>query len=215
MPRRQRICPAGMPQHVIQRGNNRQVCFQDFADRAAYLAFLSRYQEEHQVDIHAWVLMDNHTHLLVTPQADQALSLFMKALGQRYAQYFNHKYDRSGTLWEGRFKSCLVDTEGYFLWCQRYIELNPVKAGMVQYAGDYQWSSYRCHGYGLRAKWHTPHDCYLNYQPNPDRRPESYRSFVATPPPKGTEDLILYTAIAGKALGTEAFCEEMSNRFGV
>ena len=215
MPRRQRICPAGMPQHVIQRGNNRQVCFQDFADRAAYLAFLSRYQKERQVEIHAWVLMDNHTHLLVTPQTDEALSLFMKALGQRYAQYFNHKYDRSGTLWEGRFKSCLVDTESYFLWCQRYIELNPVKAGMVSYAGDYQWSSYQCHGYGLRSKCHTPHPCYLNYQPDPDRRLASYRNFVSTPAPKGTEDQILYTAIAGKPLGTEAFREEMNARFGV
>ena len=113
------------------------------------------------MDVHAWVLMDNPTHLLVTPREDTSLSVFMKALGQRYAQYFNHKYDRSGTLWEGRFKSCLVDTESYFLQCQRYIELNPVKAGMVRYAGDHQWSSYQCHAYGLRAKWHTPHACYL------------------------------------------------------
>jgi len=215
MPRRQRICPAGMPQHIIQRGNNRQVCFHDFADRTAYLAFLSKYRKEHEVDIHAWVLMDNHTHLLVTPKTDESLSLFMKALGQRYAQYFNHEHDRSGTLWEGRFKSCLVDTESYFLQCQRYIELNPVKAGMVNYAGDYRWSSYQCHAYGLTAKWHTPHDCYLNYHPDPDRRLASYRSFIASTPPPGTDDLIFYTAIAGKALGTEAFREEMNARFGV
>ena len=215
MARRQRICPAGLPQHVIQRGNNRQSCFQDFADRSAYLAFLSNYQKEHGVDVHAWVLMDNHTHLLVTPREDTSLSVFMKALGQRYAQYFNHKYDRSGTLWEGRFKSCLVDTESYFLQCQRYIELNPVKAGMVRYAGDYQWSSYQCHAYGLRAKWHTPHACYLAYQPDPARRQESYRRFVASPPPDGTDDLILYAAIASKPLGSPQFKEKMNARFGV
>ena len=214
MPRRPRICPAGMPQHVIQRGNNRQVCFQDFPDRAAYLAFLFRYQKEHEVAIHAWVLMGNHTHLLVTPQTDQALSMFMKALGQRYAQYFNHKYERSGTLWEGRFKSCLVDRESYFLQCQRYIELNPVKAGMVRYAGDYQWSSYRCHGYGMKARWHTPHACYLDYHPDPDRRLVSYRSFMASPAPEGTDDRIRYAAIAGKPLGTEAFQERMKAQFG-
>jgi putative transposase len=139
----------------------------------------------------------------------------MKALGQRYAQYFNHKYERSGTLWEGRFKSCLIETESYFLQCQRYIELNPVKARMVEYAGDYQWSSYRCHSYGLRAKWHTPHPCYLNYQPDPDRRCESYRTFVASPSPEGTDDLIRYATIAGKALGTAEFQERMKTRFGV
>ncbi len=215
MVRQPRICPAGIPQHVIQRGNNRQVCFQDFADRASYAAFLSRYWEEHEVDIHAWVLMSNHTHLLVTPRADQSLSLFMKAVGQRYAQYFNRKYERSGTLWEGRFKSCMVDTESYFLQCQRYIELNPVKAEMVQDAGDYQWSSYRCHGYGLKARWHTPHACYLNYHTVPATRLERYRSFVASPAPEGMDDRIRYAAIAGKPLGTEAFQERMQARFGV
>ncbi|TGN40692.1 transposase [Marinobacter confluentis] len=204
-----------MPQHVIQRGNNRQMCFQDPADRGAYLAFLSKYRKEHEVDIHAWVLMDNHTHLLVTPRKDDSLSRFMKALGQRYAQYFNFKYERTGTLWEGRFKSCLVDTESYFLQCQRYIELNPVKAGMVDNPEDYRWSSYLYHAYGLRAKWHTPHDCYLNYQPDPDLRQASYRSFVASSPPPGTDDLIFYTAISGKALGTETFREEMNTRYGV
>ncbi len=137
MPRRLRICPAGMPQHVIQRGNNRQICFQDLADRATYAMYLSRYQRKFEVDVHAWVLMNNHTHLLVTPNTDTALSDLMKAVGQNYAQYYNHKHERSGTLWDGRFKSCLVDTEQYFLQCQRYIELNPVKAGLVAYAGDY------------------------------------------------------------------------------
>ena len=215
MPRRQRICPAGMPQHIIQRGNNRQTCFKDFEDKAAYLAFLSRYYKEHEVEIHAWVIMDNHTHLLVTPRTDQSLSAFMKALGQRYAQYFNHKYERTGTVWEGRFKSCLVDTESYFLECQRYIELNPVKAGIVAYAGDYQWSSYRCHGYGLRSRFHTPHECYLSFQPDPDRRPESYRGFVANSAPEGINDLIRYTAIAGKPLGSAQFKERMNAKFGV
>ncbi|WP_227510104.1 transposase [Marinobacter excellens] len=214
MPRRPRICPAGMPQHVIQRGNNRQECFQDLADRATYATYLSRYQREFQVDIHAWVLMSNHTHLLVTPNAEGALSSLMKAVGQRYAQYYNHKYDRTGTLWEGRFKSCLVDTDQYFLQCQRYIELNPVKAGMVEYAGDYQWSSYNCHAYGMRSGMHTPHDCYLNFQPDAERRFISYRSFVASPSPDGMDEQIHYAAISGKPLGSEEFRERIKATFG-
>ena len=161
MPRRPRICPAGMPQHVIQRGNNRQVCFQDLSDFATYSMYLTRYQEKFEVDIHAWVFMTNHTHLLVTPKTDDGLSAFMKSVGQSYAQYYNARYERTGGLWEGRFKSCLVDTEEYFLQCQRYIELNPVKAGMVDYAGEYQWSSYLCHAYGSGSRFHVPHPCYL------------------------------------------------------
>lgn len=213
MPRRLRICPAGMPQHVIQRGNNRQICFQDLADRATYAMYLSRYRHKFEVDVHAWVLMTNHTHLLVTPNTDTALSDLMKAVGQNYAQYYNHKHERSGTLWDGRFKSCLVDTEQYFLQCQRYIELNPVKAGLVAYAGDYQWSSYNCHAYGMHSKLHTPHACYLNFQPDPDKRFVSYRSFVASPAPEGMADQIHHAAMSGKALGSEEFQERMAARF--
>lgn len=213
MARRTRICPAGMPQHVIQRGNNRPVCFQDFADKATYMMLLSRYLKKYPVDIHAWVFMTNHTHLLVTPHANDALSGFMKSVGQAYAQYYNGKYERTGTLWEGRFKSCLVDSESYFLQCQRYIELNPVKAGMVEYAGDYQWSSYRCHAYGMGSPVHTPHPCFLEFQPDPDRRGESYRAFVDSPVPEEIDELIHYSAIAGKPLGPKEFQEEMEARF--
>ncbi|WP_372966596.1 transposase [Marinobacter sp.] len=203
-----------MPQHVIQRGNNRQQCFQDFADKATYMMLLLRYLKKYDVDVHAWVFMSNHTHLLVTPHTENALSGFMKSVGQAYAQSFNHKYGRSGSLWEGRFKSCLVDTESYFLQCQRYIELNPVKAGMVEYAGDFQWSSYRCHAYGMHSPLHTPHSSYLEFQPDSDRRYESYRAFVDSPMPGGLEDLIRYTAIAGKALGSEKFQEEIAAQYG-
>lgn len=213
MPRRPRICPAGMPQHVIQRGNNRQVCFQDLADHATYAMYLSRYQRKFEVDIHAWVFMTNHTHLLVTPGTDDALSAFMKSVGQSYAQYYNGKYERSGTLWEGRFKSCMVDSDQYFLQCQRYIELNPVKASMVEYAGDYQWSSYNCHAYGMRSKLHTPHPCYLNYQPDPDKRFISYRSFIASLAPEGMDDEIHYAAISGKPLGSEEFQERVLAKY--
>lgn len=214
MPRRPRICPAGMPQHVIQRGNNRQVCFQDLSDFATYSMYLTRYQEKFEVDIHAWVFMTNHTHLLVTPKTDDGLSAFMKSIGQSYAQYYNARYERTGGLWEGRFKSCLVDTEEYFLQCQRYIELNPVKAGMVDYAGEYQWSSYLCHAYGSGSRFHVPHPCYLELQPDADQRLVSYRNFVASPMPEAVEDQIRYSAIAGLALGSEDFQKRMKKRYG-
>ncbi|MBJ6137320.1 transposase [Marinobacter litoralis] len=203
-----------MPQHVIQRGNNRQVCFQDLSDFATYSMYLNRYRQKFEVDIHAWVFMSNHTHLLLTPKTDDGLSAFMKSLGQCYAQYYNARHERTGGLWEGRFKSCLVDTEEYFLQCQRYIELNPVKAGMVDYPGNYQWSSYLCHAYGGSARFHSPHPCYLALQPEPDRRLVSYRSFVASPMPSSLSDQIQHSAISGLALGSAEFQRQMGERYG-
>jgi len=214
MPRQPRICPAGMPQHVIQRGNNRQVCFHDLSDRFTYTMYLSRYRKKFGIAVHAWAFMSNHTHLLVTPKTDEGLSFFMKSLGQSYAQYYNGRYDRTGTLWEGRFKSCLVDTDEYFLQCQRYIELNPVKAGLADYAGDYQWSSYSCHAYGMGSQLHTPHECYLQLHSDPDLRLASYRSFVASSVPEVVDDQIRHAAISGKALGTEAFQARMREKYG-
>jgi putative transposase len=132
-----RICLPGTPQHVIQRGNNRQVCFVAEQDFAAYAHWLRQFADKYRVEIHAWVFMTNHVHLLATPHGPEGLSKMMQSLGRQYVRYFNHTYRRTGTLWEGRYKSCIVDAEAYLLHCQRYIELNPVRAAMVNDPADY------------------------------------------------------------------------------
>ena len=134
--------------HIIQRGNNRQVCFAADQDYQFYLDWLKEYAETSGCRIHAYVLMTNHVHILLTAGKKESVGLLMKQLGQRYAQYFNRSHRRSGTLWEGRFRSCLIQEEGYLLNCQRYIELNPVRADMVKHPSDYRWSSYRANTFG-------------------------------------------------------------------
>ena len=136
MARLSRLYFPGCAQHVTQRGNNRDACFYAEADYKAYLAFLKDAATKYQVAIHAFVLMTNHVHLLVTPGNEQGVSRMMQAQGRKYVQYFNFTYGRSGTLWEGRYKSTLVDAEHYLLTVYRYIELNPVRAGMVAHASD-------------------------------------------------------------------------------
>ena len=142
MARKPRFNLIGIPQHVIQRGNNREPCFYAVDDYYRYLHDLKKSAGNNHCAIHAYVLMTNHVHLLVTPFKEHGVSHMMQDLGRKYVQYINHTYKRSGTLWEGRFKSSLVDSEKYLLTCMRYIELNPVRASMVSHPGDYQWSSY-------------------------------------------------------------------------
>jgi putative transposase len=148
MPRRARLSIPGIPWHIIQRGNNRSACFYSEDDYLFYLRQLEELAEKFECAIHAYVLMTNHVHLLLTPERADSASLLMKHLGQRYVQHINRTYQRSGTLWEGRFRSCLIQTEAYVLACYRYIELNPVRAGMVDAPQDYRWSSYHANALG-------------------------------------------------------------------
>ena len=175
MARLARVCPIGIPQHVIQRGNNRQVCFASEQDFAAYVSWLRDYSKKHQVDIHAWVLMTNHVHLLCTPKANNAVSLMMQSLGRQYVRYFNFNYQRTGTLWEGRFKACLVQEEDYLLHLYRYIELNPVRAGMVEQPSDYSWSSYQINALGKASELCTAHPLYLALGVDSIERQSNYR----------------------------------------
>ena len=162
MPRRPRSDLTGFPLHLIQRGNNRLACFFSANDHVAYLHWLDRYARRLGVALHAWVLMSNHVHLLLTPPSPAQASRLMQALGRRYVRYVNHTYRRSGTLWEGRFRACAVHAEDYLLSCMRYIELNPVRAGMVADPGDYRWSSYRQNGLGLADTMLTEHPLYTD-----------------------------------------------------
>jgi putative transposase len=199
------VCPVGVPQHVIQRGNNRQVCFASEQDFAAYAGWLKEYSKKYQVDIHAWVLMTNHVHLLCTPRAENAVSHMMQSLGRSYVQYFNFCYKRTGTLWEGRFKSCLVQEENYLMQLYRYIELNPVRAGMVEEPSDYVWSSYQINALGKLSELCTPHCMYLALGNEAIERQLNYRElFKYQVEGKLLED-IRSAVNKGMALGNEKF----------
>jgi putative transposase len=150
MPRQPRVVIAGQPHHIIQRGNNRQNIFNAPKDYYYFLNKLYETSIEYDCDIHAYVLMTNHTHLLVTPKTQENLSKMMRKLGTCYANYFNHNYERTGSLLEGRYKSSTISDDAYFLICMRYIELNPVRAYMVKHPSDYEWSSYHANALGKK-----------------------------------------------------------------
>src|SRR3954469_4976361 len=161
MARHPRLIVPGVAMHVRQRGNNRQDVFFQDNDRLVYLAILRDLIRLRHCAVHAYCLMTNHIHLLLSPANEIGLSLMMRDLGRCYANYFNRRYARTGQLWEGRFRSCLVDSAGYVMACYRYIELNPVRAGMVSTPGAYAWSSYVGNIAAREDPMITPHDEYL------------------------------------------------------
>ena len=146
MPRKPRFFVPGVPVHIVQRGNNRQAIFFEEIDYEVYLSLLMEAIDRYGCEVHAYVLMTNHTHILATPSEKISLGRMIQYVGRHYVPYINRKYGRSGTLWEGRFKAAMIETSAYLLACYRYIELNPVRAGMVRHPGDYRWSSYGCNG---------------------------------------------------------------------
>lgn len=160
MPRKPRIYLAGYPQHIVLRGHNRESILRSLADFRYFYRCLKEAAGKHALSIHAWVFMHNHVHLLATPGGAATLSLVIQSVGRRYAQYFNKRYDRSGALWEGRYKAAVVDSETYLLICYRYIELNPVRAGIVTNPGDYPYSSFHRNALGKTDSLVTPHQIY-------------------------------------------------------
>ena len=185
MPRRPRVSAPGLPLHLVQRGNDRQCCFRSDADCFRYLSMLRRAASLTGCVLHAYVLMSNHVHLLLTPQTAGAASRLMQHLGRRYVRYFNDAHVRSGTLWEGRFHASLVGDDAYVLACYRYIELNPVRAGMVDHPARYRWSSYACNALGMRAGEVVPHATYIALGPDASARQQRYVSFVESTMPEG------------------------------
>ncbi len=176
MPRKPRIYLPGMPCHVIQRGDNRHACFAAEEDYHAYLGWLRDAAERYRCAVHAYVLVTNHVHLLITPEDKEGISRLMQSVGRRYVQYFNHQYGRTGTLWEGRHKASLIDAERYLLMVYRYIELNPVRAGVVRTAKGYRWSSYRCNALGRSDAVVRPHGLYLALDRDETGRQVAYRA---------------------------------------
>lgn len=176
MPRKPRFYLPGVPVHAVQRGHSRQPVFYEEDDYRAYLGWLREAAARYRCAIHAYVLMTNHVHLLVTPSDVESLSRMMQYVGRRYVPYINYHYGTSGTLWEGRYKASLVQEEGYLLTCMRYIELNPVRAGMVAHPRDYRWSSYRGNGEGREDPLITLHHLYLSLGRTSTLRKEAYRA---------------------------------------
>ena len=175
MPRQCRYFIPGIPQHVITRGVDRQAVFFHEQDYTLYLKALQNAAATNECLIHAYVLMTNHVHLLLTPGRQRSLPRMMQAMGRNYVQRLNVRYRRTGTLWEGRYKASLVQDSDYFLTCQRYIELNPVRAHMVAAPGDYPYSSYAHYAAGFADALITAHACYLDLAVDPQSRQQAYR----------------------------------------
>jgi len=214
MPRRSRIIVPGVPLHIIQRGNNRQSCFFADEDYQFYLEWLEEYSRSAGCSIHAYVLMTNHVHLLLTPQKIESAGNLMKQLGQRYVQYINRTYKRSGTLWEGRFRSSIIQQQDYLFSCQRYIEMNPVRAGIVDHPGEYRWSSYQINGQGNKSDLITHHVLYQYLAQDDDGRKLAYRDLFRHELEPGEIDKIRKSANGNFALGSSRFAEEISEMLG-
>ncbi|MEQ1600275.1 MAG: transposase [Methylophilaceae bacterium] len=180
MARLPRFYLPGQPLHVIQRGNNREPIFAADDDYRFYLRCLQEAAKRHALKIHAYVLMTNHVHLLVSPETESSLPKTLQSIGRRYVQYFNFSYGRTGTLWEGRYKSTLIDSERYLLTCMRYIEMNPARANMVAQPGDYAWSSYPANALGQTNQLITPHALYQSLGHSDEERQSAYRQLFQT-----------------------------------
>jgi putative transposase len=174
MPRPPRFSPPGVPQHVVQRAHRREACFFEDGDREFYLALLNEHARRHGCHVHAYVLMSNHVHLLMTPQHGEVIGRMMQGIGRIYVRRINDRLGRRGTLWEGRYRACLVDSERYLLACHRYIELNPVRAGLVSGPKDYRWSSFGGNALGLPDPILTPHPVIASLGKTPEARRLAY-----------------------------------------
>lgn len=205
MPRKPRMYLPGVPCHVIQRGNNRQASFFSAADQVFYLECLQDAARRYGVAVHAYVLMTNHVHLLATPVEADSISRTMQSIGRRYVQYVNLNYRRTGTLWESRHKASLVDAEGYLLHCMRYIELNPVRAGMVPRPADYRWSSYRANVQQERNDLITRHEIYNALGLDDEARAQAYRELFSTALNSNQVRLIRQSAAFSMPTGDDRF----------
>lgn len=180
MARQPRLDLPHIPQHIVQRGNNRLPCFLDDDDRRRYLHLLDEALLTSSCALHGWVLMDNHVHLLATPPATGAIARLMQQLGRNYVGQFNARHHRTGTLWEGRYKACLVDSDSYVLHCLRYIDLNPVRARITDDATSYRWSSAAAHAGLCNDALLTPHPAYASLGSTPEARAATYSHLLRT-----------------------------------
>jgi putative transposase len=215
MPRRPRIHLDHVPLHIVQRGHNREPCFFAAEDYQSYLHWLGEALAETECALHAYVLMTNHVHLLLTPVKAETVPKLIISLGRRYVQYINRTYRRTGTLWDSRYKSSLVQEETYLLTCQRYIELNPVRAAMVEDPAHYRWSSYRANGLGQPDARLTPHELYHALGPNEPERQAAYRALFRAHLDRDAIDAIRLALNQNQPLGHERFHARIEQMTGI
>jgi len=212
MARLPRLTLANMPHHIIQRGNNGAEIFVDAQDRQQMLDLLREMARRFDVDVHAYVLMPNHFHLLLTPHAEQGLPQFMQAVGRSYVRYFNNRHGRSGTLWEGRYRGTVLQAEDWLVPTMVSMDLNPVRAGLVQKPGDWPWSSYAANA-GLRNDaLVTPHTLFWALGNTPFARDAAYVAVVEAGLGSYVQERISHAALRGWALGDEAFIEKLQQK---
>ena len=214
MPRKARMLVADIPCHVITRGNNRSACFFASEDYLFYLECLNDACIKYGVDVHAYVLMTNHVHLLMTPSTSDAIPKVMQSIGRRYVYYINKKYHRSGTLWEGRYKASSVEAESYLLACYRYIELNPVRANMVSHPIDYPWSSYAVNCGFRPRKSLVMHEVYQRLGKTEDVRFFAYRELFKVDLGQNLIHQIQRSALFSMPLGSDKFQQQIADALG-
>lgn len=205
MARTSRIVIPNLPHHIIQQGNDRQPIFRDEEDYQVFHAWMREAARQFKVAIHAYVLMGNHLHLLATPSDAQGLARMMQLLGRFYVPYFNRKYDRTGTLWQGRFKTSVIESDPYFLSCSRHIEMLPVREGVVPHPADYKWSSYLHHVGDKPDSLIADHPLYWALGNTPFEREAAYKQFMQQPIPQDEVNSLGLTVGKGWTLGSEQF----------
>ncbi len=214
MARLPRYFVKGQPQHIIQRGNNRELIFVHEDDYKFYLECLKSAIEKNKLWIHSYVLMTNHVHILASPETETSISKTLQSVGRRYVQYFNYTYKRTGTLWEGRYKATVIDSDQYLLTCMRYIELNPVRADMVDKPGDYPWSSYASNAESKNNTLITSHEVYSQLGVNETERQLAYRQLFRLGIGATDLDALREATNKGWVLGSDRFREEIERLSG-
>lgn len=209
MPRKPRFYLPGVPAHVMQRGHNRNPIFFSENDYREYLKFVKQSAEQFECQVHSYVLMTNHVHLLLTPSTDKSISQFFQSLGRLYVSYINKTYQRSGTLWEGRHKGNIIDTQNYFLTCMQYIELNPVRAGMVDLPDEYPWSSYLANAKGVSNAILVPHEEYLSLAKKTVDRQKYYQRLFESKIDEQRLTDFRDSIQSGTALGSNIFIDKI------
>jgi putative transposase len=214
MPRKPRFYLPNMPVHIWQRGNNRQEIFFAESDYHAYLTWLHQGATRYGCAIHAYVLMPNHVHCLITPETTNGVGQMMQFVGRNYVSYINRTYDRSGTLWEGRYKSCLVNPAQYGLACYRYLETNPVRSKLVATPGDYRWSSYPANALGKHQDKLSPLNTYNALGNTAADRQQAYQALISQVQNAREMDMIQRSVQTGTPLGDEQYQAELAKKLG-
>jgi putative transposase len=211
MSRLRRLFVPGLPTHITVRGNNRQVIFRCDGDRTRFLRYLAEAARRYGFSVHAYVLMTNHVHLLATGHDSDSAPRTIQSVGRRYVAYFNDRYGRTGTLWEGRYRSSIIETDHYLMACHRYIDMNPVRAGLATHPAAYRWSSYRYYALGARDEVPTPHQVMTSIAGTPETRRAAYVRMFDQPLTSEILDRIRFCSNGGWALGSDEFCDTVQS----